>query len=373
MKGDLTMAMKNVTDDMLPKTAKKVMDEKESNKFWEYKLPSGIKELDSYQYGGELAGSSFHQTVAGTGLGKTTINLQKIALNVGHPYFVPQLDEKTGKPVVDGSGKPIGEWKEHTAIIFAGESAARKMKENLLYLMAGRHNVQREYSGGREYYYIPEYIKKRIEDYTRDDIIFDEAKSWSVIKENAIFYAEHGATIFLFDNQMTLTGAPMNADPLYAGLSQNQRETELASFLEDLSIKYNVWVELISHVKKESAFKSTQETDKSAGSSNVPNSACTVYEYGRVPGDQGEHSVLRKIKILKHREFKTHFEGFNVTYDPASRRTASIDDMAFFDKKFAWEIAWEKDMAKIAKEPATPISNDEFYRMAEEAAEIFEK
>lgn len=339
------MAMRKLTDEMLPKTAKKVMDEKESNKYWEYKLPTGIKELDSYQYGGELAGSSFHQTIAGTGLGKTTINLQKIALNVGHPYFVPKLDD-TGKPVVDGSGNPIGEWKEHTAIIFAGESAARKMKENLLFLLAGRQHVQKSYVGGREYYYIPFLLKDIIEHYTRDDIIFDEAKTWSEIKKNAELYAENGATIFLFDNQMTLTGAPMNADPLYAHLSQNQRETELASFLEDLSIKWGVWVELISHVKKESAFKSSQETDKSAGSSNVPNSSCTVYEYSRMPGDNGEHSVLRKLKIIKHREFKTHFEGFNVTYDPASRRTASIDDMAFFDKKFAWEIAWEKDEAK---------------------------
>jgi hypothetical protein len=325
--------------------------------------------LDSYQYGGELAGSSFHQTVAGTGLGKTSINLQKIALNVGHPYFVPGLD-KAGKPLVDQiSGRPVGEWKEHTAIIFAGESAARKMKENLLFLMAGRHNVQRDCSGGREYYYVSEHIKTRIEDYTRDDIIFDEAKTWDEIKANAVWYAEHGATIFLFDNQMTLTGAPMNSSPKYAHLSQNQRETELASFLEDLSIRWNVWVELISHVKKESAFKSTQETDKSAGSSNVPNSACTVYEYCRMPGDQDEHSVLRKLKIIKHREFKTHFEGFNVTYDPASRRTASIDDMAFFDKKFAWEIAYERDMVK----KKANMSEEEFYKTAGEAADYFNK
>ena len=157
----------------------------------------------------------------------------------------------------------------------------------------------------------------------------DETGSLTKLIEEMIM--RFGVQVILVDNLMTaLSMEDLTGD-------ENTKQTEFMKKLVELGIRYKVLIILVAHRRK-NANSEYDVNAEVAGTSNLANLAQIVLSYGKgkdLPEDK------RLLKLSKNRLFgKTNLDGWEMSYDPKSRRiytdhNGQIDDVNF-------EIEWQR-------------------------------
>ena len=327
-----------------------ILTHKQSNAAYEPKLKTGIKTLDRDNYGG--LNRSGPVVISGqAGSGKTTLTDQILSLNAGTKFFEPEFAED-GRPAKDENGKPIGKWKQHHAIIIQGEAGGGRVAYTMYRQLAGRLVSSDPTPDGKNRYYIDKSVHDRIfnqigEDSVFMDIPYGVEHPYAYMKQKCEWYVENASVdIFFFDNYATICGSIMGRDTDTMNLTDNQKQTLLAAWLEDFCLRHHVWVIVVAHVRKEGT-ASSNAMDKTSGSSNITNLAGMVLDFIKPDQEKdGNTENTRIIKVVKNREFKCNYDGYRMDFDDKSQRIFEEGDKQFATMAFPWENAEQEEAKK---------------------------
>lgn len=166
--------------------------------------------------------------------------------------------------------------------------------------------------------------------YIYDNTIVDENgdEFLSIMKVIEIAIIQRGCQFILLDNLMTALNDDLNAD-LYR--SQSKFVGDLAAIAK----KYNVFILLIAHPRKQANGYTQIGNDDISGSSHITDRADIVMTNGMPDKDEEDSDPThRTLKVLKNR--LTGKRGnVKLTYDERSRRLAeSFDEFAHI--QFSW-------------------------------------
>ena len=214
-------------------------------------IPTGVKEVDDAMVGWALGEVS---VVTGlTGSGKTNFILDAILTARQHGY---------------------------KSANFSGEFTPSRFKNWLNRNAAGANNVCRA-TGKTEYYYCPERIAKRIDEWTRGYIYLYNTnygyKTSQLLADVRECINRYGTQLIILDNKMVLELDSYTGD-------SNERDTAFMNELTDIAKKSMVHIILVVHPRKEMGFQFLR-LDSIKGSGAIAGSAANVLILHRVGKD----------------------------------------------------------------------------------------
>lgn len=273
------------------------------------KISTGIKDIDKLLHGGLPLGGVALIT-GKTGKGKSTFASQ-ILINAVEKGF--------------------------TCFAYSGELSSFSFQRTIDYQVAGSRHIQEHTAdsyGGIEYD-ISESNKNRIHDWYSNKIylydntyIDDEEQNLISIIEDVIM--QYGVNVILLDNLMTAMSLQK-----VRGVDKFDRQSEFMNKLAKLSLKHNVLIMLVAHMRKNNY--SSDKNDEISGSGDVPNLASVIISY---TSDSEIKEEQRIATLSKNRLFgETNEKGFVLDFDVKSKRIYGKNDNK--DVEYSWntEIA----------------------------------
>lgn len=277
------------------------------------KLPTGIKQLDSYLYGG-LPFPGVTILTGKRGEGKSTFASQLIAGAIQSNY---------------------------KCFVYSGELDKRLFVSGIEKQIAGPNHLT-SYTTKQGYtgYKVSETNRKLIKAWVKgklfvyDGTMLNERVGLLEAMENAI--TRYGVRVLLLDNLMTALSLEEKTVDKY------EMQGIFTQRLASLALQYNVLIILVAHKKK---LITQDELDDIAGSADIANLATTAISYVRTAEHEDDQ---RDIRLLKNRLFgKVNLKGWLAYYDKKSTRIYSEGDN--LEKEYGWYSA-DTDF----KEPEVP-------------------
>ena len=257
------------------------------------KLPTGIRALDRYLYGGIPFGGV--TLIAGKpGEGKSTLASQ----------FIANAREN-----------------DFRCFVYSGELTKELFKAWLNFQVAGSHHIRSQINQfGDEEYGISETNESVISEWYRDHIYFydsediseerDETEGIIKLLDQAI--AQYGIDVVLIDNLMTALDLEATGER-----DKYERQSKFVKALVRLARRHNIVCLLVAHQRKNNI--STNSNDEISGSGDIANLAMITLAYEKQIDDEG--GEYRVLKLAKNRLFgRLNTSGWTMSFDERSRR-----------------------------------------------------
>lgn len=276
------------------------------------KLSTGIDGIDKPLYGGLVPGLTI---LAGPeGNGKTTLAAQIVTRALKDD----QAKRRAGKqPVSRG------------VMIYSAEMSDGHLHQILARQIADLDDVE---DRGREpfhKFYLKEEADRRIRaEYGPWVLGYTPTPStggWFAMRDALDAAAQVGVRIFVVDNLLTLT-VLLSQSPEYHGAGDNTLQSAATAWLAEFAAKYNAWVIMVAHTRKESQWSAQNRNDTISGASAMKNLATQVLFFDELAISKREtlNTTDRCVYLTKNRVFnKKCLDGVTTRY---IERTMTVED-----------------------------------------------
>lgn len=205
--------------------------------------------------------------------------------------------------------------------VWSGELMASRFKSWINQLAAGRNNVRRA-SGDVEYYYCPQDISQKIDQWTRGKIFLYNnsygSKISQILSDIKECVRENGTQLIVIDNLMALQLDSYSGD-------KNEKQQMLINELKDFAMQSKIHIILVCHPRKEQ-LNQLLRMESIAGSSDLYNAASNVLLAHRVGTDFGKRATEFFGKETVDSYIQT---GYNEVVEVAKNRTHGVKDHVF--------------------------------------------
>lgn len=284
------------------------------------KLSIGIEGIDKPLYGGLLPGLT---VLAGPeGNGKTTLAAQIVTRAL-----------KADREKRNNGKQPVSKG----VMIYSAEMSEGHLHQILARQIADLDDVE---DRGREpfhKFYLREEADERIRaEYGPWVLGYTPTPStggWAGMRCAMESAAQLGVRIFVVDNLLTLT-VLIAQDPGYHGAGDNALQSAAAAWLAEFAAKYNCWVVMIAHTRKESQWFAHNRNDTISGSSAVKNLSTQILFFDELPVGKREtpNTSDRCVSLTKNRVLgKKCLDGVTTRY---IERTMTVEDKEAEDGLF---------------------------------------
>lgn len=227
------------------------------------------------------------------------------------------------------------------AALWSGELRADVLKGWINMVAAGKDNLRISQSG--QYWYVPDHISNRIEDWTDGKFFLynnEYSNKWEQLFSDMKDLLDKGVRIFVLDNLFSLDIDIFDGD-------SNKKQKDLINQLTDFKKKNNAIIILVAHPRKTTTF--IRKTDIS-GTSAIIDAADYVFIMHRVNNDfrkmGGEFfgvEYIRKffeysnvIEVAKDRMMGTQDYLVGLYYEIESRRFKNTNEE---NRSYGWQGA----------------------------------
>lgn len=158
----------------------------------------------------------------------------------------------------------------------------------------------------------------------------DELKSLLHTVEIAII--QRNCKFILLDNLMTAIDVDLDVD-IY------RSQSKFVGDLAKLAKKYEVFILLIAHPRKEN-YQKNLTNDSVSGSSNITDKADIVLTYARPDFDEDENPDHRRLQITKNRltgKLAENGNALKLVYDSSGSRRVAEATSKFFSLNYGWD------------------------------------
>ena len=302
-----------IPDDDDP-TLTKIMDAPIEDVYNGPRLATGIRSIDSRLYGGIRPGGM--AIIAGhEGGGKTSWALQIMAKAMIADERRRQARTPKAPPYSRG------------CCIFSSEMPAKKLHRILSHQLAGPGEIKPTGPEDFPRYEVTDEVDNKVKRIYAPWIRGLEpeisSQGWKKLVETCEKQAKQGRRYFVLDNLMTLSNLiGMDAD--HKGQSENSLQLAVAAWAAEFAAKYDVWVILIAHTRKETQWdaSATNLNDLISGSKTVPNLASVVLFFTMLPQEDRQDdpdTPDRLARLTKNRDHdKKLTRGVRTEFEPAS-------------------------------------------------------
>ena len=302
-----------IPDDDDP-TLTKIMDVPMEDVYNGPRLKTGIKQIDSCLYGGIKPGGV--AIIAGhEGGGKTSWALQIIARAM--------IDDERKRQAKNPEDPPYS----RGCAIFSSEMPAKKLHRILAHQLAKPGEIKP--TGPKDYpkYIVSEEVDKAVKKtygpWIRGLEPEISSRGWKKLTGTCERQAKQGRRYFVLDNMMTLANL-IGMDPDHRGQGENSLQLAVAAWAAEFAAKYDVWVILIAHTRKEGQQDAylVNTNDTISGSKTISNIATAVMFFTMLPIEDrrdNPDTPDRLARLTKNRDHdRKLLLGVRTEFDPAS-------------------------------------------------------
>lgn len=260
------------------------------------KLKTGINQIDKLLYGGLPFGGVV--LISGKpGQGKSTLASQILVNSISQGY---------------------------KCFAYSGELPNYLFKSWIDFQIAGpKHVIEYQNQWGDTNYNVSKANKEQISAWYRgkcflyDNASIDGEEKESLVATTENVIMQYGVQVVLLDNLMTA----IDLEDV-GNYDKYEKQSMFVKKLTRVALRHNALILLVAHKRKNNF--STNENDEISGSGDISNLATITITYEK-DKDLGENQRLAKVS--KNRLFgKVNTQGFNLEYDPKSKRIYGVDD-----------------------------------------------
>ena len=244
----------------------------------------------------------------------------------------------------------------HNVIFYSGELTDKRFTRWLLQQAAGKQYVKEYTKDGSTYYFVPDYIQKRIAEWIGHRI-FIYNNSYGSDYNGLMQKVEEKIQadvpdLVVLDNLMTINVQELD-------VNEYRAQTALMIHLGELAKQYNCHIALVAHPRKTVSFLRLVDISGSGNIGNLVDSAFIVHRVNHDfkkgymaefmdPKKAKEEDVLlfkgtNVIEIAKDREAGIQDEFVPLWYEPESRRILNEQTEVI---KYKWTTEWSEEEAE---------------------------
>ena len=292
----------------------KIMDTPMEDVYDGPRLETGIQSIDNRLYGGLAPGGM--TIIAGhEGGGKTSWAMQIMAKAL--------IEDEKRRKARDPQNPPLS----RGCLVFSSEMPAKKLHRILSHQLAGPGEVKPEGNSLYPRYVVTDEVDNKIKQtygpWIRGLEPEINAYGWRTLMRTCEEQAKQGRKYFILDNLMTLSNL-VGMDPDHKGQGDNSLQLAVAAWAAEFAAKYDAWVILIAHTRKETQWdaSATNLNDLISGSKTVPNLASVVLFFTMLPQEDRQDdpdTPDRLARLTKNRDHdKKLTRGVRTQFDAAS-------------------------------------------------------